>query len=173
MSTTARRRRTGSRSASPRWRDGTLRASARATVLSGWSRARCARWPEAGEAKTRLLKLFSGADFIGTALEETRAKHISRIQLQPSSSGCARSGRRFASSCAHSSFHRRVEAAPATGGRADEPEAIGISRERLRQSFRRATHIRRRFTVLDLAVRAGVLDESLDALFGPGGVWEI
>ena len=52
-----------------------------------------------------------------------------------------------------------------------EPEEIGITRERLRASFQRAYHIRRRFTVLDLAVRTGLLDGSLDALFGPGGVF--
>ena len=40
-----------------------------------------------------------------------------------------------------------------------EPEAIGISRERLRGSFRQAQMIRRRFTILDLALRLGKLDE--------------
>ena len=35
-------------------------------------------------------------------------------------------------------------------------EQIGISRERLRVSYRQALHIRRRFTVLDLADRSGV-----------------
>lgn len=40
-----------------------------------------------------------------------------------------------------------------------EPEAIGISRDRLRRSFRQAQLIRRRFTILDLALRLGKLDE--------------
>jgi glycerol-1-phosphate dehydrogenase [NAD(P)+] len=35
----------------------------------------------------------------------------------------------------------------------------------MRQSFRQAYHIRRRFTVLDLAVRAGVLDSCLEEIF--------
>ena len=55
-------------------------------------------------------------------------------------------------------------------GAPSEPEQIGISRERLRASFQQAYHIRRRFTVLDLAKRAGVLDRCLDAMFG-GGKW--
>ena len=54
-----------------------------------------------------------------------------------------------------------------------EPEEIGISRRRLRDSFVRAQYIRRRFTVLDLAVRTGYMDRWLDALFGKGGIWEI
>lgn len=53
------------------------------------------------------------------------------------------------------------------------PEEIGISRERLRTSYRQAYYIRRRFTVLDLACRAGVWDDCLGRLFGPDGVWAV
>jgi glycerol-1-phosphate dehydrogenase [NAD(P)+] len=52
-----------------------------------------------------------------------------------------------------------------------EPEQIGISRVRLRQSYEQALFIRRRFTVLDLAHRTGFLEASLDILFRPGGHW--
>jgi glycerol-1-phosphate dehydrogenase [NAD(P)+] len=53
----------------------------------------------------------------------------------------------------------------ATAGAPTEPEQIGISRARLRLSFHQAYLIRRRFTVLDLAVHAGVLDQCLDQIF--------
>jgi glycerol-1-phosphate dehydrogenase [NAD(P)+] len=56
-------------------------------------------------------------------------------------------------------------------GCAYEPEQIGISRARLRQSYEQALFIRRRFTVLDLAQRVGRLQESLDSLFGTGGAF--
>jgi glycerol-1-phosphate dehydrogenase [NAD(P)+] len=46
------------------------------------------------------------------------------------------------------------------------PEEIGISRERLRVSYRQAYLIRRRFTVLDLAAQAGVFEECLGQVFG-------
>ncbi len=49
----------------------------------------------------------------------------------------------------------------ARAGAPTEPEQIGISRDRLRRSFRLAYHIRRRFTVLDLAMRAGVMEACL------------
>jgi glycerol-1-phosphate dehydrogenase [NAD(P)+] len=55
----------------------------------------------------------------------------------------------------------------------DNPETIGISRERLRTSYRQASLIRRRFTVLDLARRAGVFDACLDRIFSPAGPWPI
>lgn len=51
-----------------------------------------------------------------------------------------------------------------------ECEEIGISRDRLKESFYRAQKIRNRFTVLDLAVRTGYLDQWIDELFGEGGV---
>lgn len=47
-----------------------------------------------------------------------------------------------------------------------DPEQIGISRKRLRSSAIRAQQIRRRFTILDIAVRTGCLDKWLDNIFG-------
>jgi glycerol-1-phosphate dehydrogenase [NAD(P)+] len=44
-------------------------------------------------------------------------------------------------------------------------EDIGISTERLRVSFRKAYHIRRRFTIFDLVRRAAIWDECLDRVF--------
>ena len=58
-------------------------------------------------------------------------------------------------------------------GAPTEPEEIGISRARLRESFVRAYHIRRRFTVLDVAVRTRTLYALLAGLFGRGSVWEV
>jgi len=59
----------------------------------------------------------------------------------------------------------------AAAGAPTEPEQIGITRERLRLSFRQAYLIRRRFTALDLAAEAGVLDRCLDRLFSRDGPW--
>lgn len=56
-----------------------------------------------------------------------------------------------------------------TAGAPVNPEEIGISRERLRDSYWQAFFMRRRFTVLDLAVRAGLLDSCVEKIFGPGG----
>lgn len=60
----------------------------------------------------------------------------------------------------------------AVGAPAD-PEQIGITRERLRASFLQAYYIRRRYTVLDLAVEAGLLNGALDHLFGVQGRWPV
>jgi glycerol-1-phosphate dehydrogenase [NAD(P)+] len=54
-----------------------------------------------------------------------------------------------------------------------EPEEIGITRERLRESFWLSYFLRRRITVLDLAVRTNLLEKALDHLFGPNGKWAL
>jgi glycerol-1-phosphate dehydrogenase [NAD(P)+] len=64
-------------------------------------------------------------------------------------------------------LRRRLSSA----GAATAPEEIGITRQRLRESFYAAFLIRRRFTVLDLAVRAGVLDTCLETIFSTTGRW--
>lgn len=58
-------------------------------------------------------------------------------------------------------------------GAPTEPEEIGISRERLRLSYWQGFYIRRRFNVLDLVVRAGLLEAGLNHIFGPTGPWPI
>jgi glycerol-1-phosphate dehydrogenase [NAD(P)+] len=50
-----------------------------------------------------------------------------------------------------------------------ECEEIGISRERLKASFKKNQKIRNRFTVLDFALRTGYLDQWMDELFSEGG----
>jgi glycerol-1-phosphate dehydrogenase [NAD(P)+] len=56
-------------------------------------------------------------------------------------------------------------------GAPDEPEQLGIGRDRLRASYSLAHAIRRRFTVLDVATRGGLFDRCLARIFGPGGPW--
>ncbi len=51
-------------------------------------------------------------------------------------------------------------------GAPTEPEQIGISRRRLCSSAIKAQMIRRRFTILDVAVRTNCLDKWLGAMFG-------
>ena len=65
--------------------------------------------------------------------------------------------------------HRALELA----GAPTQPQQIGITRERLRESFARAYHIRRRFTVLDVAldpvarVAHDVVDRGVEPSQGP------
>jgi glycerol-1-phosphate dehydrogenase [NAD(P)+] len=53
------------------------------------------------------------------------------------------------------------------------PGEIGISPARLRESYRQAYYIRRRFTILDLATRTQLFEPAIEEIFGPRGRWPI
>jgi glycerol-1-phosphate dehydrogenase [NAD(P)+] len=63
--------------------------------------------------------------------------------------------------------HRWLDAA----GAPTSPEAIGVSRSKLRSDYVRARLIRRRFTALDLLDDIGCLSSRVDLLFEPRGFW--
>lgn len=134
----------------------------------------CSRWlnPVKGEAQTR--RYFANSDFLDTALTETKAKYLSRedlrLQLTRLKENWPVTVQRLREQLIpFAEMKQRLQAV----GAPTEPEQIGITRTRLRNSFIRAQQIRRRFTVLDLAVRTDTLHAGLAALFGPGGRWEI
>lgn len=133
-----------------------------------------AGWPDAATVEPRVRQAFQGTDFTATAVKETLVKHPTRDQLRAQlerlkTGWPALNTRLRAQLLPSAEMKRRLDLV----GAPTEPEAIGITRERLRQAFFRAYHIRRRFTVLDVAVRTATLDALLAGLFGPGGVWEI
>ena len=54
-----------------------------------------------------------------------------------------------------------------------EPEMIGVSRAKFRETFSGVPYMRNRYFSLDLVSRLGLLPALLDRLFGKGGVWEV
>ncbi len=54
-----------------------------------------------------------------------------------------------------------------------EPEMIGVTRERFRQTVSYIPFMRSRFTNIDVIYRLGWMDEFIDRMFGKGGVWEV
>jgi glycerol-1-phosphate dehydrogenase [NAD(P)+] len=134
----------------------------------------CATWPDEASWYRQANALFQEDELRAVALREIVAKHSSkdelRGQLEKLRDVWPRLRKQLRTQLIpFSDLKAMLEAA----GAATEPEQIGISRQRLRDSFKKSFFIRRRFTILDLAVRAGVLDASLNAIFGPGGIWPI
>ena len=134
--------------------------------------AACAQWPDWEAAEAQARALYADTDFPELGVRETRAKYIPVAalagQLETLRCGWPALRARLSAqlfSCAE--VKRRLDAV----GAPSEPEQIGISRARLRDSVILAQHIRRRFTVLDLAVRTGSLERWLGELFGPGRIW--
>ena len=54
-----------------------------------------------------------------------------------------------------------------------EPEMIGVSRARFRETYRGVPYMRARYFSLDLVLRLGLMPKLMERLFGKGGIWEI
>lgn len=132
------------------------------------------QWPSAEDSDAQALRIFEGTDFPEIGLQETKAKYIPRENLKDQLGILKNNWTEIREKISeqlvpYEEARRRLQLV----GAPTEPEHIGISRERLRKTFIRAQFIRRRFTVLDVAIRSGYLNQWLDELFGEGGIWEI
>lgn len=132
------------------------------------------RWPDAATLAAAARAEFARDEFLPTALRETQAKQPTADELRGQLSRLREHWpelrQRLQAQLVPFATAREKLAAV---GAPTSPEEIGITRERLRKSFVRAQFIRRRFTVLDLALRAQCHDACLEALFGPDGRWAL
>jgi glycerol-1-phosphate dehydrogenase [NAD(P)+] len=134
----------------------------------------CELWPDQKTWLKRAHDLFGKGELGAVAAQEIAAKagdrESLRLQLECLRTVWPELSQRLR--CQLIPF-ARVKAMLEAAGAPTEPEQLGISRQRLRDSFWQAFFIRRRFTVLDLAVRTGWLDESVAEVFGPRGPWPL
>jgi glycerol-1-phosphate dehydrogenase [NAD(P)+] len=134
----------------------------------------CADWPGIAHWNGRIGEMLGDGDVAEVGLRETAAKSVDAAALRPQLDRLkSRWGDLREQLCRQLIPLDQLKEMLRQAGAPVEPEQIGISRERLRGSFWQAYFIRRRFTVLDIAVRAGVLDDGLRHLFGPHGVWPV
>ncbi len=134
--------------------------------------AAVAAWPSADQTEARIAELLGPGELAEKAREETRAKYPDpdalRSQLVRIRDGWPAIRDRLSR---HLMPFRDARAMLREAGCPTELEQIGISRDRLRASYEQAYYIRRRFTVLDFAIRLGVFEPALGELFGPAGAW--
>ncbi|MDR2232594.1 MAG: sn-glycerol-1-phosphate dehydrogenase [Tannerella sp.] len=125
----------------------------------------CAQWPEWEEQEARAKEMFANDDFIETVLEEMKAKYITKEalaeQLTVLKTGWSTIRDRLRNQLLPSDeVRRRLQLV----GAPSNPDEIGIGRDRMRDSFLRAQHLRSRFTILDVAVRTGCLEEWVERI---------
>jgi glycerol-1-phosphate dehydrogenase [NAD(P)+] len=134
--------------------------------------AAVAAWPSWEEVERRVRAAHRTPGLDEAAVEETRAKYVGADDLR------ARLGllrerwpdlreRLGAQLLPAARLRDQLRAADAPTAPAD----IGLDADALRATYRRAQMIRRRFTVLDLADQAGVLDDCVEELFAADGFW--
>lgn len=126
-------------------------------------------WPSWELVDARIVELFGSEALAKKSLEESRAKHPStdalRGQLCRLRDGWPALRVRLER---HLLPFRQSRTLLAEAGCPTRSEEIGINRRRLRQSYELAYYIRRRFTVLDFAMRTGAFHSALDEVFAEG-----
>jgi len=134
----------------------------------------CAHWPDDAAREKAVRELFTQEDLLAVALKESGAKWVDAKGLQaqlellkPLWPGLKERLRSQLIPLGELKAMLQASGAPV------EPEQIGLSRQRLRTTFKQALYLRRRFTALDLAARCDLLEPALRQLFGPQGPWPI
>ena len=132
----------------------------------------CDSWPTREAMERSVLAQHTSQDLRSGAVEQTLAKYISagelaqrlellrdvwtglrekvRVQLMPAEQ-----------------IRETLRAAGCPTG----PVEIGLRWEDFEATYSKARTIRKRYTVLDLAFEAGILEECVDELFAPDGFW--
>ena len=134
----------------------------------------CAQWPDEAACEASVRAWFRQPALTSVALQESRAKWLAAESLR----GQLETLRRVWPSVKQSLRQQLIPRPELTtllqaAGAPVTSEEIGISRERLRESFQQSYFLRRRFTVLDLAARCSLLEPALSHLFGPAGPWPL
>lgn len=134
----------------------------------------CNVWPDLKDYEVKAAEIFENTDFPEIGVTEIRAKYVSKEELAEQLYLLKENWDEIKKKISGQLIpYEDAKEYLKKAGAPFEPEQIGISREYLRESFIRAQYIRRRFTILDVAVRTCYMDEWLDQLFGKGGIWEI
>jgi glycerol-1-phosphate dehydrogenase [NAD(P)+] len=124
----------------------------------------CKDWPDMAQVAKQIHELFDIPELAQKAIEETRLKHSTRDQLRSHLTLLKLQWPTLAKKLrAHLIPTNELAQMLSAAGVPTTPEQIGISNDRLRDSYLRAYHIRRRYTALDLAV----LTDSLTTFLAP------
>lgn len=128
-----------------------------------------AAWKSLDEQVAEVREMFKGTDVEDFAVAQITKKYISKEDLKKQLTTLKNNWPKIKEDLKkqiipYQETKRRLKLV----GAPVECEEIGVSRDRLRKSFYRAQKIRDRFTVLDVALRTGYLDQWVDELFTQG-----
>jgi glycerol-1-phosphate dehydrogenase [NAD(P)+] len=122
-------------------------------------------WPSADEMEAAVRAMHPDARLADAAVAETLAKHPSADER---AARLETAGRRWPELRERLREQllpaAELRAMLAAAGCPTTPEEIGLTREEVRATYTRARTIRRRYTVLDLAHEAGLLEACVDEL---------
>ncbi|MDR0349326.1 MAG: sn-glycerol-1-phosphate dehydrogenase [Tannerella sp.] len=129
-------------------------------------------WPSLEEQIADVRNTFKGTDIEDFAVEQVTAKYVAKEVLEKQLHVAKNNWHKIKADLQkqiipYKETKRRLKCV----GAPVECEAIGISKDRLKASFKRNQMIRSRFTVLDFALRAGYMEQWMNELFDKNGVF--
>lgn len=136
--------------------------------------AAVAAWKSAEEVRHEAEVLFAGEAFAELGVTEIMAKYDDkdevRRQLNLVKANWPDLKAKLQAQCY--TFDQMYRSLSIVGAPV-KPEDVGISKAQMKSDVPFVRHIRRRYNMMDLGLRAGLLDKWVDGVFGKGGVWEI
>jgi glycerol-1-phosphate dehydrogenase [NAD(P)+] len=124
--------------------------------------AAVAKWPTWVDMETEIADLFDIEELAAKAREESRAKHPDSTELRSQLTTLRSSWPELRTRIREQLIpYIELQDKLRAAGAPSRCEEIGISPKRLDASYHKAYHIRRRFTVLDLAKRTGLTAEKV------------
>lgn len=133
-----------------------------------------AAWPSLDEVRAYAEQLFAKESFAELGVTEITAKYNDkaevRRQMQLLKENWPDLKARLQAQClTYDEMYRCLSIV----GAPIQPEDVGITREQMLADVPFVRHIRRRYSLLDLGLRAGTLNKWVDGIFGKGGIWEV
>jgi glycerol-1-phosphate dehydrogenase [NAD(P)+] len=131
-----------------------------------------AAWPSWPEMEAMIPRTLDHAALVAKALDECRAKHVTPDQLRDRLTLLRDRWPDLAPRLRDQLLpidelrHLLARAHCPT-----RPEEIGLDVAQLRESYFAAGQIRRRYTVFDVVLEAGLLEPFVSEIFGPAGHW--
>ena len=136
--------------------------------------AAVAAWKSAEEVRHEAEELFAGETFAELGVTEIMVKYDDkdevRRQLNLVKANWPDLKAKLQAQCY--TFDQMYRSLSIVGAPV-KPEDVGISKAQMKSDVPFVRHIRRRYNMMDLGLRAGLLDKWVDGVFGEGGVWKI
>lgn len=129
---------------------------------------RCvAQWPSWEKMEENIRTVFADKPgHLSRALVESKAKYITAERLREQLTHLKQVWPELREKISAQIFsYDQVHDCLQKVGAPYEPEMIGVSRERLRETFRGIPYMRSRYTIIDLIQRCGLMDEVEAAIF--------
>ena len=133
-----------------------------------------AAWPSLEQVRAYAEQLFAKESFAELGVTEITAKYNDkeevRRQMQLLKSNWPDLKARLQTQClTYDEMYRCLSIV----GAPIQPEDVGITKAQMLADVPFVRHIRRRYSLLDLGLRTGTLNQWVDGIFGKGGIWEI